>query len=190
MPSGSRGRTPEKPITRPKIGVALSGGAALGLAHIGVLEWLEEHRIPVDYIAGTSMGGLVAALHATGMNASEMREFADGVDWSAALSTTTPYRQLAFRRKEDVAEFPVTLEVGMKARESRLTLRLIGGPRRRARARQSCSALRPIKSFNDLPTPFRCVASDLNSGKGVIFKTGRCSMLYAPPCRFQRFLRP
>ena len=73
---------------RPKLGVALAGGAALGLAHIGVLEWLEEHRIPVDYIAGTSMGGLVGGMFATGMTASEMREFADRVDWGQALSAT------------------------------------------------------------------------------------------------------
>src|SRR4051794_39808444 len=96
VPSGSGGADIQETGTRPKLGVALAGGAALGLAHIGVLEWLEEHRIPVDYIAGTSMGGLVAALHATGMNASEMREFADAVDWSRALSTTAPYHQLSF----------------------------------------------------------------------------------------------
>src|SRR3954471_18384243 len=94
------------PQKDPHIGLVLEGGAALGLAHIGVLEWLEEHRIPVDYVAGTSMGALVGALHATGMTASEMRDFADGVNWRQALSPTTPYRQLAFRRKEDEADFP------------------------------------------------------------------------------------
>jgi len=66
---------------RPKLGVALAGGAALGLAHIGVLEWMEEHRIPIDYIAGTSMGALVAGLYATGLTSAEIRDFASRVDW-------------------------------------------------------------------------------------------------------------
>src|SRR5215469_10880585 len=71
MPSGED--TSER-RPRPKIGVALEGGGALGLAHIGVLQWFEEHRIPVDYIAGTSMGGLVGGFYATGRSPKEMRE--------------------------------------------------------------------------------------------------------------------
>ena len=98
----------------PRLGVALAGGAALGLAHIGVLEWMEEHRIPIDYIAGTSMGALVGGLYATGLTSAEIRDFASRVDWQQALSSTPPYRQLAFRRKEDAAAFPVALEIGLK----------------------------------------------------------------------------
>src|SRR4051795_4467629 len=71
-PEGQKRRT---------VGVALAGGAALGLAHIGVLEWMEEHRIPIDYIAGTSMGGLVGGLYASGLTTAEIREFAGRVDW-------------------------------------------------------------------------------------------------------------
>src|SRR5215469_11816655 len=67
---------PEK--ARPKIGVALEGGGALGLAHIGVLQWFEEHHIPVDYIAGTSMGGLVGGFYSTGMSPEKMRELIEG----------------------------------------------------------------------------------------------------------------
>ena len=63
------------PGPRPRIGLALSGGGALGMAHIGVLQWLEEHRIPVDRIAGTSMGGIVGAIYATGFSPAEMHNF-------------------------------------------------------------------------------------------------------------------
>jgi len=70
---------------RPKIGVALEGGGALGLAHIGVLQWFEEHHIPVDYVAGTSMGGLVGGFFATGMSPADMRTLIQHVDWDEIL---------------------------------------------------------------------------------------------------------
>src|SRR5688572_26712159 len=104
----------KRPSERPTLGVALAGGAALGLAHLGVLERMEEHRIPIDYIAGTSMGALVGGLHATGLTSAEIRDFASRVDWQQVLSSTPPYRQLAFRRKEDAIAFPVTLEIELK----------------------------------------------------------------------------
>ncbi|HMF76025.1 MAG TPA: patatin-like phospholipase family protein, partial [Bryobacteraceae bacterium] len=87
---------------RPKIGVALEGGGALGLGHIGVLEWLEANRIPVDYVAGTSMGGLVAGLYATGKDTAEIRTLIREVNWDDVLRGQIPYRDLAFRRKEDL----------------------------------------------------------------------------------------
>src|SRR5215472_4694706 len=72
-------KTPQQ--TRPTIGVALEGGGAMGLAHIGVLRWFEEHHIPVDYVAGTSMGGLVGGFYATGMTPEEMQKLIQGLDW-------------------------------------------------------------------------------------------------------------
>jgi NTE family protein len=163
---------PQDTGKRPKIGVALAGGAALGLAHIGVLEWLEEHRIPVDYVAGTSMGALVGALHATGMTASEMRDFADRVAWRQALSPTTPYHQLAFRRKEDEAQFPVALDIGLKGMKVGLPSGLSSGQGVGLVLARIAAPYGRMRSFDDLPTPFRCVASDLNSGKGVVFSSG------------------
>jgi NTE family protein len=85
--------------SRPKIGLVLDGGGALGLAHIGVLEWLEANRIPVDYIAGTSMGGLIGGLYATGKTPGEIRELVKSIDWPATLRGDIPFRDLSFRRK-------------------------------------------------------------------------------------------
>jgi NTE family protein len=65
---------------RPKLGLVLEGGGALGLAHIGVITWMEEHRIPVSYVAGTSMGGLVGGIYATGRSPAEVRELSNGID--------------------------------------------------------------------------------------------------------------
>src|SRR6476619_4117188 len=98
----------------PKIGLVLEGGAALGLAHIGVLQWLEEHRIPIDYVAGTSMGGLVGGLYATGNSPAEIRKLVEGIDWDLVLRGEVPYNDLSFRRKEDAEDFPNGLEFGIK----------------------------------------------------------------------------
>ncbi len=79
---------------RPKIGVAFEGGGALGLGHVGVLEWLEKNHIPVDYIAGTSMGGLVGGLYATGNNPSEIRALIRTINWDEALGGRVPFGDL------------------------------------------------------------------------------------------------
>ena len=86
---------------RPRIGVALSGGGARGLAHIGVLQWFEEHQIPINYLAGTSMGGLIGGLHAMGMASDEMRQIVESLDWNQLLAASPAYSDLSFRRKED-----------------------------------------------------------------------------------------
>src|ERR1700757_825246 len=105
-----------KPVTggRPKLGLVLEGGGALGLAHIGVLQWMEEHRIPVSYVAGTSMGGLVGGLYATGESPQAVREIVDEIDWDDVLRGQTPYRYLSFRRKEDAHDYPGNLEFGLR----------------------------------------------------------------------------
>jgi NTE family protein len=88
---------------RPNIGLVLEGGGALGLAHIGVIQWLEEHRIPVSYVAGTSMGGLVGGLYATGRSAAEVRQVVQTINWDEVLRGQTLFPDLAFRRKEDAS---------------------------------------------------------------------------------------
>src|SRR5580700_243646 len=97
IPTPTSGRA--EPAPRPRIGLALSGGGALGLAEIGVIQWLEQNQIPVDRIAGTSMGSIIGAMYATGMSPEEIQKFAEGIDWEAALLPDPTYRQLAYRRK-------------------------------------------------------------------------------------------
>src|ERR1700755_607085 len=91
---------------RPKVGLVLEGGGALGLAHIGVIQWLEEHRIPVNYVAGTSMGGLVGGIYATGHSAAEVKDLVATINWDQVLQGQSPYEDLSFRRKQDAAEYP------------------------------------------------------------------------------------
>src|SRR5258708_20668618 len=104
----------EKQNGRPRIGVALEGGGALGLAHIGVLEWFEEHHIPVDYVAGTSMGGLVGGLYATGKTPDELQQIVEQQNWDVIIGGKTPYEDLSYRRKEDVRDYPTSIRLGLK----------------------------------------------------------------------------
>ncbi len=168
-------QTPEPakpPARRLKIGVALSGGSALGLANVGVLKWLEDHRIPIDYIAGTSMGAVVGALYATGHNAAEIHDFVSKMDWNFALSSTVPFPQMSYRRKEDAREYPSTIELGYKNKGIKLPSGLSAGHGVGLVLSRFTAPYGSLASFNDLATPFRCVATDLNSGTEVDFDSG------------------
>src|SRR5215469_16017495 len=107
-------QAPAQPQGRLKIGVALEGGGALGEAHIGVLKWFEEHHIPIDYLAGTSMGGLVGGMYATGKSADELRHLVETAEWPLLLGGATPYSDLSFRRKEDARAVPNAIYIGLK----------------------------------------------------------------------------
>ena len=156
---------------RPKIGVALEGGGALGLAHIGVLQWFEDHRIPVDYIAGTSMGGLVGGLYATGKSPKELEEIVAAQHWDIIIGGQTPYEDLSFRRKEDARDYPTFIQLGLKNGLS-LPAALNAGHQISLLIDRETLPYANIKSFDELPIPYRCVATDLVTGKEVIFQDG------------------
>ena len=162
-----------KPVERPRarIGLALEGGGALGLAHIGVLKWFEAHHIPIDYIAGTSMGGLVGGFYAAGKSPDELKELVEHLDWNLILRGTTPYRELAFRRKEDKRAIPNSLQIGLK-HGAAIPPGLNSGHQISLLIERETLPYSNLASFDDLPIPFRCVATDLISGKGVVFQDG------------------
>jgi NTE family protein len=156
---------------RPKVGLALAGGGAVGLAHVGVIRWLEEHRIPVDYVADTSMGGLVAGLYATGHDARQMAEFVDAIDWPEVLRINTPFQDLSFRRKEDRRQFPSALEAGLKG-GFKLPMGLSPGHGVGLVISRIAAPYAELKSFDELPIPFRSVATDIVGGREVVFSNG------------------
>ena len=156
---------------RQTIGLVLEGGGAMGLAHIGVIRYLEEHRIPVSYIAGTSMGGLVGGVYATGRNAAQVYDVVKDINWDRVISGQVPFDDLSFRRKQDAREYPATIELGLRkglqfpsgfnsGQEVSLILDRIALP------------YSQIESFDDLPIPFACVATDLVSNSEHIFRSG------------------
>jgi NTE family protein len=171
-PTNSVPATTKTPLqNRPKIGVALEGGGAMGLAHIGVLRWFEEHHIPVDYVAGTSMGGLVGGFYATGMTPEEMQDLIGGLDWREVLGDRTPYADLSYRRKEDQRAYPNSLIFGLRHGLS-APAGLIAGHQIGLLIDRVTLPYYGISSFDDMPVPFRCVATDLVSGQSHVFKDG------------------
>ncbi len=157
--------------SRPQIGLALSGGGALGLAEIGVLQWLEENHIPVDRVAGTSMGSIIGSMYASGMSPDEIREFAEKVNWEEAMAPEATYTQLSYRRKQDRREFLIAAPLGLKhglngpnginpGHGVGLLLDRIAYPESN------------VSNFDDLPIPFRCVATDMQSGEPVVLRDG------------------
>jgi NTE family protein len=159
---------------RPTIGVALEGGGALGEAHIGVLKWFEEHHIPIDYLAGTSMGGLVGGLYATGRSADDLQRIVKTANWPLLLVGETPYQDLSFRRKEDARQIPNSLMIGLK-HGATLPPGLNTGHQVNLLIDRETLPYSNIKSFDDLPIPFRCVATEIVSGKPYVFHNGSLS---------------
>ena len=161
--------------SQPSIGLALEGGGALGLAHIGVLKWMEEHRIPIRYISGTSMGGLVGGVYATGYSADETRELIESIDWNQVLGGQVPYRKLSFRRKQDASEYPNQLEFGLR-RGVQFPEGFNSGQEVVMILDRVALPYSEMRSFDDLPTPFRCVATDLINNKAYTFDKGSLSL--------------
>jgi NTE family protein len=154
-----------------RIGLALSGGGALGLAEIGVLDWLEQNHIPVDKIAGTSMGAVIGAMYATGMSSTEIHKFAESIDWDDAMLPTPAYQQLSYRRKQDRRDYQIEAALGLKhglEAPNGLNPGLgVGLLLDRIAVPES-----GIASFDDLPIPFRCVATDMETGDRVVLQNG------------------
>jgi hypothetical protein len=113
---------PGSPPARPKVGLALGGGSAKGLAHIGVLRWFEEHRIPIDVVSGTSMGGLVGGAYATGMAPAELASMMKATDWDLMFLADSPFKYKTFRRKQDKRAYPSQIEFGLKHGFNRFSL--------------------------------------------------------------------
>jgi len=164
---------PQTPLPgRKKVALVLGGGAALGLSHVGVLQWLEEQHIPVDYVAGTSMGGLVGALYATGYDSGEVIRFVRDIDWTEALRLSPAFQQLSYRRKEDLRSYPSQIEVGL-AKGVHLPSGLSAGQGVGMVLSRFTAYYDDLPNFGALPIPFRCVATDLISGNEVVFSKGR-----------------
>ena len=161
----------EKP--QPKIGLVLSGGAARGLAHVGVLKALEEQGIRVDAIAGTSMGAVIGGLYASGYKIDELEKLALGIDWQEALSDDPPREDIPFRRKQDDRDFLVRQKLSFRDDGSMgLPLGVIQGQNLSLLLESLLAHSSDIRDFDKLPIPFRAVATDIVNGDKVVFRKG------------------
>lgn len=158
--------------TRPRIGLVLSGGGARGLAHVGVLKVLERERIPVDLITGTSMGAIIGGLYASGMNAEQLERELIQLSWGDVFASRVDRQNLSQRRKEEDFEFSAVLEFGMRDGEFRAPQGTLSSRGLETLLRRFTLPVRKIRSFDALPTPFRAVSTDLETGEQQVIGEG------------------
>jgi NTE family protein len=174
-PSPARGAPAPSPAVStaqpPRVGVAFGGGSARGIAHVGVIRWMEEHRIPIDVAAGTSMGGLVGGAFATGMDAAELQAFIDSIGWDELFGASS-FEYKNIRRKADARAYPSYLEFGLKEGGIVPPSALNNGQAVELMLARITAPYFGVEDFDDLPTPFRTVAVDLLSAEPVIMKSG------------------
>jgi NTE family protein len=157
---------------RPRIGLVLSGGGARGAAHIGVLKVLEENRVPIDAIAGTSMGAVVGGLYASGLSAAEIEKVMTSLDWQDAFSDRPARTDLNFRRKLEDQTFLVKFPLGIKGRRFRVPRGLVQGQKLTQYLRTLTLPVAQVQRFDDLAIPFRAVATDIVTGERVVLDHG------------------
>ena len=155
---------------RIKIGLALRGGGALGFAHIGALAVIDSLEIPIDYVAGTSMGGLVGALYAMGYSAEEMEALVLSFDWQDIFNDNISRDYLPYMIKKNSGKYQIDLDIS--GYSPTLPVGLIPGQKIYDTFFFITYLYEGIKSFDDLPISFRCIGADLVSGEEVIFSKG------------------
>ncbi len=155
---------------RSRVGVAFGGGSARGLAHVGVIRWFEEHRIPIDRIAGTSMGGLIGGAFASGMSADEIAQLLHTTNWNEMFGSSA-FRYKNIRRKLDARAYPSRIEFGLK-RGLVPPIALNNGQQVDFLLARIAGAYTQLRSFDDLPTPFRCLSVDLITAQSVVLDHG------------------
>jgi len=157
---------------QPKIGLALSGGGARGAAHVGVLKLIEELGVRIDYVAGTSMGSAVGGLYASGYSASEIEVLLSQIDWIDAFNDDTFRPNKPFRRKQDDTGFLVKAKLGFKGGEPAFPLGLVQGQQLEQVLGGLTASVVHITDFDDLPIPFRAVATELSTGEAISMGQG------------------
>jgi len=162
---------PAKAFSRPRIGVALGGGAALALSEVGVLQWFEEHHIPVDVIAGTSMGCMVSSLYSTGRTPAQLQTVMNDKVFASVFTISNAYTARSYRRREDARELPNGLTIGLKHRVS-FRNALLTDQGLNAFLDREFLRYDDQTDFNTLPIPLRCISTDLNDAIPVTFARG------------------
>ncbi len=166
----TKGILAQDTLDRPKVGLVLSGGSAHGLAHVGVLKYLDEIGLEVDYITGTSMGAVIGGLYAMGYSADEIEAIADHQEWKLLMSNKTPLNEIAPIEKKNHERIPLTLY--WKNDRFKLPSAFIRGQRLDINLSNLFLPAHRIQDYDDLYIPFRCVAVDLEDGSVKVFSSG------------------
>lgn len=178
--ASSHAKTPDsaaEPLAapRPRVGLILGGGGARGAAHVGVIQALDEMRIPVDCIVGTSMGALVGGIYASGKSAEEVNRLVRAIDWQETLAFASLREKLPMRRKQAGITYSNSLEFGVKKGGISAPAGIINSQHVEQVIRDLVHTSGGQGDFDKLPIPFRSVATDMQSGEMVVFDHGDLS---------------
>jgi len=158
--------------SRPRVGLALSGGGARGAAHIGVIRVLQEQNVPIDCIAGTSMGAIIGGLYASGMSLEEIEQAIDEIDWDSVFDDSTYRADKTFRRKRDDDDFLIKRPLGFSDGSIKMPLGLVQGQKIDLVLSELTLPVALIDDFDKLAIPFRAVAADIVTGEQVVLGSG------------------
>lgn len=167
---------------RPRIGLVLSGGGAKGAAHIGVIQYIEELGIPIDYVAGTSMGSIVGGMYAMGYSPDEMQEIISNVDWSRLISNKVAREKISFNEKLDQSRQIINIpfssseedEDDLQTRSFRNSLPdgIVSGDNLLNLFNSMSLGYADSVSFDELPIPFLCIATNMLNGNADVLDSG------------------
>lgn len=160
------------PPHRPKICLVLSGGGARGAAHVGVIEALEKLHIPIDCIAGTSMGAIVGGLYAAGMSSEELEWHMNQPPLQQDMANSPSRSRLSYQDKEDQLKYLLRVEFGYANDRFFLPQGIVNGDAPGRILNVLTLALQPDTDFDKLPIPFRAVATDITTGNMVVLDHG------------------
>jgi len=162
--------------TRPRIGLALGGGGARGVAHVAILREIERSGLRVDCIAGTSMGSLVGALYSSGMTVDEIEKLVTALDWKRLFNDKLERQESSVRRKTDDRLTLTRVGVGVGRDKLRVATGVLAGQRIQLLFEKLTLPVSTIDDFDELPIPFRAIATDLNTSEAVVLDHGNLAL--------------
>ena len=175
---------------RPKIALVLSGGGAKGAAHLGVLKVLEEMHIPVDMVLGTSMGSYVAGMYALGYSADEVTSKTLQMDWNKGYKDKVTRQDRSLRKKVQADEFQLQTDIGLSDGQVKLPEGVYQGQGMAALLREATSNLPAQRSFNELPLPYRAIATDMETVQPVVLDHGNLALVMQASMSIPGALKP
>lgn len=164
-------------VSRAKIGLVLSGGGAKGAAHLGIIEVLEQYRIPVDIVTGTSMGAYVGGMYAMGLSAETLKSKTLGTDWNSGYEDRVGRNELLLRKKQAEDDYQVHTDIGLSLKgEFKQKSGIVQGQTMAILLRGLTENLPNLDSFDQLAIPYRCVATDIARVQPVVIDSGNLAM--------------
>ncbi len=160
------------PPHRPKIGLVLSGGGAKGLAHVGILKAIDKAGLKIDYVTGTSMGAIIAAMYAAGYSGEEIGKIAQGMDWTSSILGTVDYKNISIENKPDFQSFSFEIPVEDYIHLQPFNTGVIEPIEVTLKLSEVFFPVYKTKDFSQLQIPFKCIATDLRNGDAVILENG------------------